>query len=401
MPGLSRTQNIAVLLIAVVTAIAGWLHYGFGEVGVAAFVAATVALAGMAWLVSFATESLGERLGPEATGIMQSTLGNLPEFFVVLFALADGKVVVASTSIVGSILANALLVLGMTIVAGAARSPIREMRFSPRLPNDTATLLLCAVFIIVLVGISVSSHDHASRHIDEISVGASIALLAVYVTWVWGYLRAPRLEAAAAAAVVGGSDHATVRAKAASSDLAGEHFGGTTSIVPADPNALGDAQFETVHTNHVPVWVAALLLAAAGVGAAFVSEWFVSGLDPAIDAFHISETFAGLVLVAVAGNAVENTAGVMLAWKGHHELAISVVKNSVSQIAVFLFPLLVLCSFAFPHHLTYQMTPVLIGALALTAISVWQITSDGAATMFEGVALIATYVALAIVALYE
>ena len=84
--------------------------------------------------------------------MLQSTLGNLPEFFVVIFALNAGQLVVAQTAILGSILVNALLVLGLVIVAGARRESDRIMRFSPRLPNDTATLLLISTFIIVLVG---------------------------------------------------------------------------------------------------------------------------------------------------------------------------------------------------------------------------------------------------------
>ena len=83
------------------------------------FAIATVALAGLAWVVSFATEQLGERFGPGVTGMLQSTLGNLPELFVVIFALQKGELVVAQTAIVGSVLANALLVLGLVIVVGA------------------------------------------------------------------------------------------------------------------------------------------------------------------------------------------------------------------------------------------------------------------------------------------
>ncbi len=86
------------------------------------FVLATLALAGLAWVVSFATEQLGERFGPGVTGMMQSTLGNLPELFVVIFALQKGELVVAQTAIVGSVFANALLVLGLVIVVGARRS---------------------------------------------------------------------------------------------------------------------------------------------------------------------------------------------------------------------------------------------------------------------------------------
>src|SRR3954462_8926963 len=125
--------------IAVLTAAAGAAHYAEAP-ALLAFAAATVALAGLAWIVSFATEQVGERFGPGVTGVLQSTLGNLPELFVVIFALKAGEVVVAQTSILGSIFANALLVLGAVIVVGARRSENLCMTFSRRLPNDTATL---------------------------------------------------------------------------------------------------------------------------------------------------------------------------------------------------------------------------------------------------------------------
>jgi Ca2+:H+ antiporter len=138
-----------------------------------------------------------------------------------------------------------------------------------------------------------------------------------------------------------------------------------------------------------------VLLAAAGAGAAFASDWFVDALEPAIESLGISQAFAGLVIVAIAGNAVENVVGIVLAAKGESDLAISVVKNSVAQVAVFLFPLLVLVSFLFAKHLTFQLEPVYVGAILLTAIALWQITGDGEATVFEGVALLAMYVTLA------
>ncbi len=120
-----------------------------------------------------------------------------------------------------------------------------------------------------------------------------------------------------------------------------------------------------------------------------------------MDRLHLSDAFAGLVIVAIAGNAVENVAGVVLAAKGQSDLAIAVVKNSVSQVAVFLFPLLILVSLFFETPLTFSLAPVYIGALALTALAVWQITGDGEAAVFEGVALVALYVILATLTLYE
>jgi Ca2+:H+ antiporter len=132
-----------------------------------------------------------------------------------------------------------------------------------------------------------------------------------------------------------------------------------------------------------------------------VSDWFVSALEPAIAKLHVSRAFAGIVIVGIAGNAVENAAGVMLAWKGQADLAISVVKNSVAQVAAFLFPALVLISLVLPHTLDFSLDPVYIGALLVAALAIWQITGDGQAAVFEGVALVALYVVLAVVTLYE
>jgi len=124
-------------------------------------------------------------------------------------------------------------------------------------------------------------------------------------------------------------------------------------------------------------------------------------LTPAMERIGVPKAFAGLVVVGIAGNAVENATGVVLAAKGEADLAISVIKNSVAQITAFLFPALVLVSLAFATSLTFALGPVYIGALFLTAIAMWLITSDGEATVFEGVALISFYVILAVLTFYE
>src|SRR4051812_40753043 len=162
----TRGQRITILIALLATAGAAAAHYA-GAPSVLAFVIAAVSLAALASVVSFATEQVGARFGPAITGFLQSTLGNLPEFFIVLFALSDGQVVVAQTSVVGSLFANALLVMGLVIIVGARRDGI--MRFRPRLPQDTATLLLSASFVIAVVALAVASHDEASRHVTTLS----------------------------------------------------------------------------------------------------------------------------------------------------------------------------------------------------------------------------------------
>src|ERR1700760_1165415 len=188
MSALTRFERFALPAIALLTALGGVADYG-AWVAIPRFGLATLALAGLAWVVSFATEQLGDRFGPAITGTLQSTLGNLPELFVVIFALQKGELVVAQTAIVGSVLANALLVLGLVIVVGARRSRDGVMRFAKKLPRDTATLLQVTVFIIVLLGLSLAAHDPASHHVKAISIVGAICLLLVYLTWVVPYLR--------------------------------------------------------------------------------------------------------------------------------------------------------------------------------------------------------------------
>ncbi len=347
-----RTWLIAGAVLAL-TVVAGVLHYA-GATPVLVFVVAGAALGGVAWTIGIGTESVGARFGPAITGVLQSTLGNLPELFIVVFALRAGETVVAQFSILGSLFANALLVLGLAIVAGAATAKDGVMRFASRLPNDTATLLLLAVFLIAVLGLSDQVGDKASAHQVQISAVGAICLLVVYVAWLVGYLR---------------------------------------SDVPAAPSE---------HAHAALPFVPALgLLAGAGVAAALVSDWFVTAIDPAVRSLGISKPFTGLVIVAIVGNAVENVVAVQLALKQKSDLAISVVKNSVAQIACFLFPVLVLVSLVFSNRLTFVINPVFLGALALTALAVWQITGDGEALLFEGMALIALYVVLATLVWFE
>jgi Ca2+:H+ antiporter len=336
-------------------AVLGVLHFTDAD-AVLQFVVGIVALALLAWTVGVGTEAVAAEFGAAATGLLQSTLGNLPELFIVVFALRAGELVVAQTSILGSLLANALLVLGLAIAAGAWRSPGGLMRFRRRLPNDTATLLLLVVFMIAVLGASTLLEDAASDNAVTISAIGAVLILAVYVSWLLSYLRAGEEQ-----------------------DPALVHVG-----VPPLPFRAG-----------------VVVLALAGIAAAFVSDWFVAAIDPAVDALGISKAFTGLVIVAIAGNAVENVVGVQLAWKRQPDLAISVVKNSVVQIAAFLYPALVLISLAFDTRLTFESPLVLTVALVFAALALWQITGDGKAAFYEGFALVTLYVILATVYWFE
>jgi Ca2+:H+ antiporter len=130
--------------------------------------------------------------------------------------------------------------------------------------------------------------------------------------------------------------------------------------------------------------------------AAFVSDWFVVALEPAMDSLDISQAFAGLVIVAIAGNAIENVVGVQLAARGQSEYAFSIILNSPLQIALVLAPVLVLVSQVFGlASLTLVFGPMLVVALVLAILLAALIAIDGESTWLEGATLIALYAVIA------
>jgi len=309
--------------------------------------------------------------------------------------------------VIGSIFSNALLVLGIVIVVGSRKAPDGVMRFRHRLPNDTATLLIATTFIIVIVGLSLETHDPASSHVNTVSTIAAIGLLVVYLFWVVPYIRSgeePGDEGIAAGETTHRDDMLVTERRVARAE---PHMSeGGVAVAEAQRVLTGaddveEDEPEPGMERHIPLPVGITLLAVGGVGAAFVSDWFVSALAPTVDQLGISRAFAGLVIAAIAGNAVENITAVILASKGQANLAVSVVKNSVGQMAAFMWPALVLISLPLSSKLTFALHPVYIGALLVTALAMWQITGDGEAVAFEGLALIAIYLTLAGITLYE
>ncbi len=302
--GLTRRELFELVVDAAFVISAALAHF-LGAPAVATFVVAALAIAALARLVGGATEQLGARIGASGAGAAQSALGNLPEFFIALFALHQGLVGVVQAALVGSVLANSLLVLG----------------------------------------IAFAFHAPAAAHGRALSFVCAGVLLAVFVLTLPGLLRG-----------LGGEEHAVAR---------------------------------------WPLSTTVGLLLFAGVSAALASDWFVSALRPAIHTLHMSEDFAGLVIVAIAGNAVENVVGVQLAVRNRPDFAIAVIINSSLQVALALTPVLVFASLAFATTLTLVFPTLLALSLLVAAAIGALVVYDGESTWTEGVVLIGLYVVLA------
>ncbi len=355
---LDTTQR-ATLGVAVVLTLAAGAVTAAGAGAVVRFVVAGMALAALAALVGQSIEQVGERLGPGATGLLQSTLGNLPELFVALFALSKGLTGVVQAALIGSILGNAVLVLGCAFVAGGLRHGTQ--RFDPEEPRLNASLLLLVVAALLVPTLAQRLGTPAAAHISALSDACAIALLVVYAATVPFYLRR------------------------------------RVSLPAGDTDGTGAAD-ESGETDTTP-WPLPLsigLLAVASLGAALASDWFVGPLEPAIHSLGLSQTFTGLVVVAIASNAVEHVVGIRFALKAKPEYAISTTLNSPLQVALLLTPVLVLLSRVVgPTQLTLVFPPLLVAALAASALVVTVIVYDGEYTWIEGVALVALYCIIA------
>jgi Ca2+:H+ antiporter len=326
---------------AVVAAAAG-CHYGDAPYVLTFFVSAA-ALALLARTVGAATEQLGARLGSGAAGVVQSALGNLPELFIALFALHAGLLSVVQSALVGSILGNSVLVLGLAFVVGGLKNGVQH--FDSERARMVSTLTLVAAATMAIPTLAHAFHTPAASHSHTLSLICAGVLLVLFALTLPSFVRS-----------VGHEEH--------------------------EP-----ARWSPIVTGAV--------LGSAAVAAAFTSDWFVSALTPALHTLHMSQDFAGLVVVAIAGNAVENVVGVQLAARNRPDFAISVIVNSSLQVALALTPVLVFVSLLFATHLTLVFPTLLALVLLIASILGAVVVNDGASTWQEGAVLVGFYVVIA------
>jgi Ca2+:H+ antiporter len=344
---LSRADRVIVAASAVLAAVAGVLHYGHGN-NVATFVVSGFALAVLAALVGRSVEQVADRLGSGATGVVQSALGNLPELFVCIFALRDHLVKVVEAAIIGSILGNVLLVLGLAFVVGGVRNG--RQRFDGGRARTLIALMILAVAAMLVPSLASYVHTPAANHERVLSDIAAIVLLAVFAL----------------------------------------------SVPSSLARGEGEAEAGEQDPARWPVPVAMTALAVTGVLAALVSDWFVDALSPALGTLHISQAFAGLVIVAIAGNAVENVVGIQLAARNRADHALSVILNSPLQIALVLAPALVLLSPVIGGAtFTLVFPPLLVTTVVASILAVSFVIVDGESDWLEGAALTGLYVVVA------
>lgn len=349
------------LLVAVPAAIA--LRYvPAWKNGTALFIVAAVAIIPLAGWMGRATEQLAARSGAGVGGFLNATFGNAAELIIALVALSKGLTGVVKASIAGSIIGNLLLVLGASMLVGGIR--YRKQTFNQTAARISATSLgLGAIALLIPTvfhraaasrpgGWTVESEQH-------LSLAIVIVLFITYLFSLFFHLFTHR-----------------------------ELFAG-----PAE--AKGEAA-----EAHWPLWQAITALAVATALIAWISEFLVGSIETARHSLGLTETFVGVVVVALVGNAAEHSTAVWTAWKNKMDLSLNIATGSSLQMALFVTPVLVFASYAFGDPMTLEFSLPEIASIVLSVWIVGQISGDGESNWLEGVQLLSVYLIIAILFFY-
>ena len=320
------------------------------------FFMAALAIVPIAAQIVGATEQLAIRTGDAIGGLLNATFGNAPELIIAFVALKAGYLEMVRASLIGAILANLLLALGISFLLGGLR--YHEQRFNQTAARAYRSMMfLAAVSMMVPSAFSrVFGANQVIRQEQLLNIGIAILLLIAYALYI---LFSLRTHTASFASVNAGQE---------------EHHEGQWSVTRA-----------------------IVTLLAASVLAAWMSEILVGAAEETGKALGMSQLFIGIVFVAIVGGAAESGSAIAMARKNKMDLSVGIASGSCIQIALFVAPILVLASyFVAPQPLQLAFGRAEIGSLFITVIIGAMIGGDGQSNWYKGVQLITVYSIIAL-----
>ena len=319
-------------------------------------------------LMGKATEHLAERSGPGIGGLLNVTFGNAPELIIAAFALNEGLQEVVKASIVGSILGNVLLVLGIAMIAGGVGRGGEVQKFDRTAASVQSIMLLLAASALLMPAVFEliegqglpSVNDELVEYdstVEGLSVAVSVVLVLCYVAGLFFSLKTHR-------------------------------------------GVFNPAGEESAHGAAGEPWSvrrAMLSLAGAGLAVGLMSEILVGSIGEAAETVGLSEFFIGVIVVAIVGNAAEHWVAVLVAFKGKMDLAVNIAIGSSAQIALFVAPALVFLSYVIgPGPMPLVFNGFELAAVIVAVLTAYAVTQEGESTWFEGVLLLGLYTVLGI-----
>jgi Ca2+:H+ antiporter len=362
------------------------------------FVLASLGLIPLAGLIGLSTEVLAQRLGHGIGGLLNATFGNAAEIIIGLTALAAGLPEVVRASLAGSIIGNALLVLGTAMLVGGWR--YRRQRFSRRVAGQYAAMLAIAVIGMaipsLLATVGESTYPGADvvsgSQLHQLSIGVAIILLvcyAAYIAYAVFGVHASQADLLTRETAVSGEEgsvpHDPAPASANIQETAKEPEKASTSLL---------ARLSTWWRTSL--WLPILVLAVVTAVTAFMSEILVSTIEPLTHQIGLSPLFVGLIILPIVGNAAEHYSAITSAARNHMEISMAITAGSSIQIALLAAPILVLVGpiIGVPLDLNFSLLEVTMFGLVTGLYAL--ISLDGESTWLEGLLLCAFYLILAV-----
>ena len=359
-------QIVALLLLLFVplSALAERLHWGDGAV----FVLAVLAILPLAVWLSTATEELSLALGPNIGALLNALFGNATELIIALTALKAGLVVIVKASITGTVMANLLLALGLSMLVGGIGR--KEQTFQPVVARVNGSAMTVAVLAILIPSLTSLDPLQSTAGNEAFSRFVACLLLLVYGLTLVFSLRTHRSLYEVAQVELG---------------VEGAEAGGVAM------DAAGEGELE--HRPPLLPWL--LVLLAATVGIAYESELFVGVVETVSEGVGLSAMFTGVVLLPLLGGVAEYITAVSMARRNKMDLAVSVALGSTLLVALLVVPVLVLVGPALGHPLDLSFNPFELVAIAMAVLVSNLASLDGRSDWLEGVLLLAAYLILA------
>lgn len=370
---------INVLLIMVPVAIA--LH--FADISeIAIFIASAVAIIPLAAMLGYSTEELAKRFGPTTGALFNITFGNATELIVFIIGIVRGQLNVVQAAIIGSVLGNLLLILGMAFLLGGIR--YKEQHYNSLVSQTTGCLLLLAITSLSIptaFHASFADSEEADQQVLYLSYATSIVLLLVYGVYLLFQLKT---HAHLYKAIPGHMEYGPQIEQDASGAFP-QPCDSTIAVVALDPEA-----------PQIPVVASIVLLVVTTALVAIMAEFMVASISAVVDNTGISEQFVGLIIIPIVGNAAEHICAVTVAYRNKVDLSISIALGSSLQIVLLVAPLTVLLGWALGQPLTLYFSLFETLSVFATVLIVTYLVIDGRSNYLEGVLLIAAYVLIAI-----
>jgi Ca2+:H+ antiporter len=392
------------------------------------FLVAGLGILPLAALIGLAVEQIAEHTGERIGGLLFATFGNATELIIGILALSQGLVQVVSASIIGSIIANVLLVLGVSVCVGGFKHG--RLQFDGRHANQYGSLLGLSIAGLLLPTVAelLALRTHQTQVVERgvtLSDFIAVVLLLGYVASIlFSVFRIgdksnneedeldPVLGARSEAAIARLLSYRRQLAQAgAQSGKSGvlRHIDTTVDAIIEHETEAGEsgkqegqsAPPETSTTpkvaKHEPAkrsfpWLAVGLLAGATVGVAWLSDILVSAIEPVTVALHWNAAFVGLVFVPLIGGLPEYFNTISMALDKRIGMVLAASAGSSIQIALLVAPILVLLSLVMPHRLDLVFSIVELAVLALATFLFGEMTKDGELVWLEGLLLVLLYV---------